>query len=42
MPGPKFAASRQGIVNLTIKDKGALYAAYMQFIKNGIDVRAYV
>ncbi len=35
MPGPKFAASRQGIVNLTIKDKSALYAAYMQFIRNG-------
>ena len=29
-PGP-----RQGILSLTIKDKGALYAAYMPFIKNG-------
>ena len=35
MAGPKLAASRQGIVNLTIKDKNALYAAYMQFVKNG-------
>ena len=28
-------ASRQGILSLTIKDKGALYAAYMPFVKNG-------
>ncbi|MBS3965435.1 MAG: PilZ domain-containing protein [Methylomonas sp.] len=27
--------SRQGILSLSIKDKGALYAAYMPFIKNG-------
>ncbi len=27
--------ARQGILSLTIKDKNALYAAYMQFIKNG-------
>ena len=27
--------SRQGILSLTIKDKNALYAAYMQFMKNG-------
>ncbi|MBL3589342.1 MAG: PilZ domain-containing protein [gamma proteobacterium endosymbiont of Lamellibrachia anaximandri] len=27
--------SRQGILSLTIKDKNALYAAYMQFVKNG-------
>ena len=26
---------RQGILSLTIKDKAALYAAYMPFIKNG-------
>jgi type IV pilus assembly protein PilZ len=26
---------RQGILSLTIKDKTALYAAYMQFVKNG-------
>lgn len=26
---------RQGILSLTIKDKSALYAAYMPFIKNG-------
>ncbi len=29
------AAPKQGILSLTIKDKGALYAAYMPFIKNG-------
>ncbi|ALP53357.1 pilus assembly protein PilZ [Candidatus Tenderia electrophaga] len=29
------AAPRQGILSLTIKDKGALYAAYMPFVKNG-------
>lgn len=28
-------AARQGILSLTIKDKGALYAAYMPFIQNG-------
>ena len=26
---------KQGILSLTIKDKAALYAAYMPFIKNG-------
>jgi len=26
---------RQGILSLTIKDKGALYAAYMPFVLNG-------
>jgi type IV pilus assembly protein PilZ len=26
---------RQGILSLTIKDKGALYAAYMPFVRNG-------
>ncbi len=26
---------RQGILSLTIKDKNALYAAYMQFVENG-------
>lgn len=30
-----MAGSRQGIMSLTIKDKGALYAAYMPFVKNG-------
>lgn len=29
------AAPRQGILSLTIKDKYALYAAYMPFVKNG-------
>jgi type IV pilus assembly protein PilZ len=28
-------AARQGILSLTIKDKSALYAAYMPFVKNG-------
>lgn len=28
-------ASRQGILSLSIKDKNALYAAYMPFVKNG-------
>ncbi len=27
--------ARQGILSLTIKDKNALYAAYMPFIRNG-------
>ena len=29
------ARARQGILSLTIKDKAALYAAYMHFVKNG-------
>jgi type IV pilus assembly protein PilZ len=29
------AVPRQGILSLTIKDKSALYAAYMPFIKGG-------
>ena len=29
------AAPRQGILSLSIKDKNALYAAYMPFVKNG-------
>ncbi len=29
------ANARQGILSLSIKDKGALYAAYMPFVKNG-------
>lgn len=28
-------SGRQGILSLTIKDKSALYAAYMPFVKNG-------
>ncbi|MCW8877371.1 MAG: PilZ domain-containing protein [Kangiellaceae bacterium] len=28
-------APKHGILQLTIKDKGALYAAYMPFVKNG-------
>ncbi len=30
-----MAAPRQGILSLTIRDKSALYASYMPFIKNG-------
>jgi len=32
---PAPATGRQGIMSLSLKDKGALYAAYMPFIKNG-------
>ncbi len=32
---PRLGGVRQGILSLTIKDKNALYAAYMQFVKNG-------
>lgn len=32
---PVPGSSRQGILSLTIKDKSALYAAYMPFVKNG-------
>lgn len=35
MSGIKPPGGRQGILSLTIKDKNALYAAYMQFVKNG-------
>jgi type IV pilus assembly protein PilZ len=35
MATPRPAPGRQGILSLTIKDKNALYAAYMQFVKNG-------
>lgn len=31
----KKAGARQGILSLTIKDKYALYAAYMPYVKNG-------
>lgn len=30
-----MAAARPGVLSLTIKDKNALYAAYMPFIKGG-------
>jgi len=30
-----MVAPKQGILSLTIKDKSALYAAYMPFVKNG-------
>ncbi|VAW84158.1 Type IV pilus biogenesis protein PilZ [hydrothermal vent metagenome] len=32
---PSSKAKQKGILSLTIKDKGALYAAYMPFIKGG-------
>lgn len=32
---PGKAPSKQGILSLTIKDKNALYAAYISFIKDG-------
>jgi type IV pilus assembly protein PilZ len=35
MSQPEPPKARQGILSLTIKDKNALYAAYIQFIKNG-------
>jgi type IV pilus assembly protein PilZ len=35
MSGNFTASPRQGILSLTIKDKSALYAAYMPFIKGG-------
>jgi len=35
MSVPNIPRARQGILSLTIKDKNALYAAYMQFVKNG-------
>ncbi len=35
MANTKIPPARQGILSLTIKDKNALYAAYVQFIKNG-------
>jgi type IV pilus assembly protein PilZ len=31
----QVTAPRQGILSLTIKDKSALYAAYMPFVKGG-------
>lgn len=34
-PDIKIPPVRQGILSLTIKDKGALYAAYMPFVRNG-------
>ncbi len=35
MKKPGGLGGRQGILSLTIKDKGALYSAYMPFVKNG-------
>ena len=32
---PNMPGGRQGILSLTIKDKNALYVAYMQFVENG-------
>ncbi|HEX3124902.1 MAG TPA: pilus assembly protein PilZ, partial [Rhodanobacteraceae bacterium] len=33
MAGPIGGLPRQGILSLAIKDKGALYNAYMPFVK---------
>lgn len=35
MSTPAGRDPRQGILSLTIRDKSALYAAYMPFVKNG-------
>ncbi len=35
MSAPGGRDPRQGILSLTIRDKSALYASYMAFIKNG-------
>lgn len=35
MKTPMSSKARQGILSLTIKDKNALYAAYMPFVRNG-------
>lgn len=35
MQNPNLPGARQGILSLSIKDKNALYAAYMQYVKNG-------
>ncbi len=35
MSVPAGRDPRQGILSLTIRDKSALYAAYMPFVKNG-------
>ncbi|MGR9105346.1 MAG: PilZ domain-containing protein [Gammaproteobacteria bacterium] len=35
MAEPPNNSPRQGILSLTIKDKAALYAAYMPFVANG-------
>lgn len=35
MTATATGSGRQGILSLTIKDKSALYAAYMPFVKNG-------
>lgn len=34
-PGATKPGGRQGILSLTIKDKQALYAAFMPYVKNG-------
>ncbi len=35
MQNTNLPGARQGILSLSIKDKNALYAAYMQYVKNG-------
>jgi type IV pilus assembly protein PilZ len=34
-PGATIAGGRPGVLSLTIKDKNALYAAYMPYVKGG-------
>lgn len=34
-PAAAPEALRRGVLSLTIKDKSALYASYMEFVKNG-------
>lgn len=35
MTDPKFPVARPGVLSLNIKDKSALYAAYMPYVKGG-------
>ncbi|MBI3900181.1 MAG: PilZ domain-containing protein [Gammaproteobacteria bacterium] len=35
VPPPAPSTARPGVLSLTIKDKNALYAAYMPFVKGG-------
>lgn len=35
MIDPKLAVARPGVLSLNIKDKSALYAAYMPYVKGG-------
>ncbi|HEY3532959.1 MAG TPA: pilus assembly protein PilZ, partial [Casimicrobiaceae bacterium] len=35
IPGPTPALARPGVLSLNIREKAALYAAYMPFLKGG-------